>query len=50
MSRVVRTPRSAIRRPVLVTVAVAIVLAVAYLVAAAVVPFAPTTAARASRV
>ncbi|MDP4333804.1 D-alanyl-D-alanine carboxypeptidase [Curtobacterium sp. A7_M15] len=44
MSRVVRRPRSAVRRPVTISVVAVLVLAVGYLVAAAVVPFAPASA------
>ncbi|WIE63439.1 D-alanyl-D-alanine carboxypeptidase [Curtobacterium sp. MCLR17_036] len=44
MSRVVRRPRSAVRRPVTITVLAVLVLAIGYLVAAAVVPFAPASA------
>ncbi|WIB75968.1 D-alanyl-D-alanine carboxypeptidase [Curtobacterium sp. MCPF17_002] len=44
MSRVVRRPRSAVRRPVTITILAVLVLAVGYLVAAAVVPFAPASA------
>ncbi|WP_439688487.1 D-alanyl-D-alanine carboxypeptidase family protein [Curtobacterium sp. SP.BCp] len=45
MPRVVRRPRSAVRRPVTISVVAVLVLAVGYLVAAAVVPFAPASAA-----
>jgi len=44
VSRVVRRPRQAVRRPAVVIVVAAIVVVIAYLVAAAVVPFAPATA------
>ncbi|MFB9647926.1 D-alanyl-D-alanine carboxypeptidase family protein [Curtobacterium pusillum] len=44
MSRVVRRPRSAVRRPVTISVVAVLVLAVGYLVAAAAVPFAPASA------
>ncbi|WP_146240166.1 D-alanyl-D-alanine carboxypeptidase family protein [Curtobacterium sp. MCSS17_008] len=44
MPRVVRSPRSAVRRPVTIGVVGVLVLAVGYLVAAAVVPFAPASA------
>ncbi|WP_422873957.1 D-alanyl-D-alanine carboxypeptidase family protein [Curtobacterium sp. RRHDQ66] len=44
MSRVVRRPRSAVRRPVTISVVAVLVLAVGYLVAAAVVPFSPASA------
>ncbi|MFZ7088734.1 D-alanyl-D-alanine carboxypeptidase family protein [Curtobacterium sp. RRHDQ10] len=48
MSRVVRRPRRSAVRPAVLTVVVVLVLAAAYLVAAAVVPFAPTTATKAT--
>ncbi|WP_182048052.1 D-alanyl-D-alanine carboxypeptidase family protein [Curtobacterium sp. ME26] len=44
MPRVVRSPRSAVRRPLTIGVVVVLLLAVGYLVAAAVVPFAPASA------
>ncbi|MBF4589750.1 D-alanyl-D-alanine carboxypeptidase family protein [Curtobacterium sp. VKM Ac-1395] len=44
MSRVVRRPRSAVRRPVTIAVVAVLLLAVAYLVAAALVPFSPASA------
>ncbi|MFJ3382865.1 MULTISPECIES: D-alanyl-D-alanine carboxypeptidase family protein [unclassified Curtobacterium] len=44
MSRVVRRPRSAVRRPVTISVVAVLTLAIAYLVAAAVVPFSPASA------
>ncbi|MBM7475388.1 D-alanyl-D-alanine carboxypeptidase family protein [Curtobacterium herbarum] len=48
MPNVVRRPRSAIRRPVTVAVIAVLLLVVAFLVAAAVVPFAPATASTAT--
>ncbi|MBT2503187.1 D-alanyl-D-alanine carboxypeptidase family protein [Curtobacterium sp. ISL-83] len=48
MPTVVRRPRSAVRRPVTITVVAVLVLVVAYLVAAAVVPFAPASATTAT--
>ncbi|MFK4484722.1 D-alanyl-D-alanine carboxypeptidase family protein [Curtobacterium sp. AB7] len=44
MSRVVRRPRSAVRRPVTISVVAVLVLVAGYLVAAAVVPFGPASA------
>ncbi|MFJ4219318.1 D-alanyl-D-alanine carboxypeptidase family protein [Curtobacterium luteum] len=44
MPRVVRRPRSAVRRPVTITVVAVLLLTVGYLAAAAVVPFAPASA------
>ncbi|MCM3506177.1 MULTISPECIES: D-alanyl-D-alanine carboxypeptidase family protein [unclassified Curtobacterium] len=44
MPRVVRSPRSAVRRPVTIGVVAVLLLAVGYLVAVAVVPFAPASA------
>jgi D-alanyl-D-alanine carboxypeptidase (penicillin-binding protein 5/6) len=43
VSRVVRRPRSAIRHPLAITACFALLVAIAYLVAAAIVPFAPAT-------
>ncbi|WP_171898682.1 D-alanyl-D-alanine carboxypeptidase [Curtobacterium sp. UCD-KPL2560] len=44
MPSVVRRPRSAVRRPVTISVVAVLLLVVGYLVAAAVVPFAPASA------
>ncbi|WNY34460.1 hypothetical protein Q9Q99_03470 [Curtobacterium flaccumfaciens] len=44
MSRVVRRPRSAVRRPVTISVVAVLLLVAGYLVAAAVVPFGPASA------
>ncbi|WIB72298.1 MULTISPECIES: D-alanyl-D-alanine carboxypeptidase [unclassified Curtobacterium] len=44
MSPVVRRPRSAVRRPVTISVVAVLLLVAGYLVAAAVVPFAPASA------
>jgi D-alanyl-D-alanine carboxypeptidase (penicillin-binding protein 5/6) len=46
VSRVVRRPRRSATRPAILTIVVVLVLAIAYLVAAAVVPFAPASAAK----
>ncbi|WP_146243242.1 D-alanyl-D-alanine carboxypeptidase family protein [Curtobacterium sp. MCBD17_021] len=48
MPNVVRRPRSALRRPVTVAVAAVLLLVVAFLAAAALVPFAPATASTAT--
>ncbi|WP_156463646.1 D-alanyl-D-alanine carboxypeptidase family protein [Curtobacterium sp. Leaf183] len=48
MSRVVRRPRSAVRRPVTISVVAVLLLAIGYLVAAALVPFSPASASTTS--